>query len=674
MKARTQKADKTVKSTGEKIVDVANIKPNDDGSGQSDIKTFREMIKEIADSQPKTKKDKKKVETAKKLQEKEKFTNADIADILAVIDSKGGDEKYDGTNFRKSSKSLEDAKEKLKKQKIDVKSGEEDKLIEQLEKKDEEETKDRLTTFEPKSKAGAFAKGIIKEKGRDSLKETFQDKDADVKKNMEYLKEVAEEVKKNEGNSYSEELVALSKDLLESIEKSSSENVKELEDKKTNMENEIKRIKEDLKKEEDTEVTTLKEKQQSLNIEPQSTKKRKESLEATEGLTTKQVEDKLEWEKLNLETNPDKTQKDNDKKSEIGQRIKQLKTRLQVDYEKKIKKRTDDDKDTKKYRTDSKEDLKKEETRLKDEIKKLKEELKVRQAEKVELTGSEEKKIKDVVKPTENEQKITALSSYRRAREKFEQTVAKDPAGVMQSLKQERTEGMSSLISSQQELGAYKGSNISPQNVLGNAMENFGKHMLKLRMVQRGIEDIGKAIAYLQSIEDTSFELGIVSQMGVERIRDMRKELLLTATNYKQSSEEIGKAQLGIVKTGMSLKDSMEIVSAALNLSKATYSDLAYASDSINKVLLPLEMVGSSAENVAKWIYNISITTPASLASIDQSLRQTSAVFGTFLEDVNMSGVALDNYKESLAQTQLTMIGLIHMQGKSGSVAHYKSL
>lgn len=85
-------------------------------------------------------------------------------------------------------------------------------------------------------------------------------------------------------------------------------------------------------------------------------------------------------------------------------------------------------------------------------------------------------------------------------------------------------------------------------------------------------------------------------------------------------------------------------------------------------------MVGSSAENVSKWIYNISITTPASLASIDQALRQTSAVFGTFLEDVNMSGVALDNYKESLAQTQLTMIGLIHMQGKSGSVAHYKSL
>ncbi len=199
-----------------------------------------------------------------------------------------------------------------------------------------------------------------------------------------------------------------------------------------------------------------------------------------------------------------------------------------------------------------------------------------------------------------------------------------------------------------------------------NMLEDFSLYMYRVRMIGAGIKDIFQALSQLQSIEDIAFELGIVSGMDVENIRAYRNELLLTATNYKHSAEEIGKAQTEVVKTGMSLKDAQSIVVSSLQLSKATFATLSETTASINKLLLPMERSGDAAGKVAEWLYNIAVTTPASLQSINAALTQTGSVFSGLLDQVELNGAALDAYKDKLMETQLSLIGLIHIQGKSG--------
>lgn len=222
------------------------------------------------------------------------------------------------------------------------------------------------------------------------------------------------------------------------------------------------------------------------------------------------------------------------------------------------------------------------------------------------------------------------------------------------------------LQEASREVANITGNTVTFGNALNQMMAGFGGYMLRLRLVQRGFEDIFEAIRAFQELEDISFELGIVSQMDVENIREYRKELLQLATGYRQTAEEIGRAQIAVVKTGVSLRDASAIVSNALMLARATYSDLQSATESINKILLPMERSGEAAAKVADWVYNVTVSTPASLASVEQSLRQTSSVFSGLLDDVVMSGQALDDYKDSVIETQLALIGLGHVQGKTG--------
>lgn len=224
------------------------------------------------------------------------------------------------------------------------------------------------------------------------------------------------------------------------------------------------------------------------------------------------------------------------------------------------------------------------------------------------------------------------------------------------------------LLESSEALGNMSGNKLNLGKAAKNLMEDFGMYMYRIRMFQAGIKDIFEAIQSLQNMEDVAFELGIVSGMDVENIRKYRNELLLLANDYKATGEEIGKAQIQVVKTGMSLKEAQSIVESSLALSKATFATLEESTSSINKILLPLERSGEAAGKVAEWLYNIAVNTPASLASIDQALKQTGSVFSGLLDMVQLNGDALDSYKDKLIETQLSLIGLIHIQGKSGLI------
>jgi hypothetical protein len=273
-------------------------------------------------------------------------------------------------------------------------------------------------------------------------------------------------------------------------------------------------------------------------------------------------------------------------------------------------------------------------------------------------------------------QRNIAFNSAREAQEELRTSGAAAPGHAARVVGRyegtESTPGMQqshqNLQEASREVAGITGNTVTFGTAISQMMSSFGGYMLRLRLVQRGIEDIFSAIKSFQELEDISFELGIVSQMDVENIRAYRQELLQLATNYRQTAEEIGKAQIAVVKTGVNLKDAAAIVSNALILARATYADLQSATDAINKILLPMERSGEAAAKVADWVYNVTVSTPASLASVEQALRQTSSVFAGLLDDVVLSGQALDDYKDSVIETQLSLIGLGHVQGKTGSM------
>ena len=100
--------------------------------------------------------------------------------------------------------------------------------------------------------------------------------------------------------------------------------------------------------------------------------------------------------------------------------------------------------------------------------------------------------------------------------------------------------------------GKIEGSVMSPSEYIEQMMRNFGSYMLRIRLLQRGIQDITDAIGEFQKIDDASFQLGMLSGLNVGSIKAYRNEVLGLAADYRTTAEGIVNTQVEILKTDLS--------------------------------------------------------------------------------------------------------------------------
>lgn len=179
---------------------------------------------------------------------------------------------------------------------------------------------------------------------------------------------------------------------------------------------------------------------------------------------------------------------------------------------------------------------------------------------------------------------------------------------------------------------------------------------------------LGSPIAYyveqVKDYEEAVFDLGVVGQKSVNEIKELRTEFLNMASTSRFSATELTKATSEIIRVGRSYDEAKQILASSERLATASFEDLGRATDSVVKAMTAFDLSAESAAHVANSFHNIANTTPLSLQTFDESLRQTAAAFGAIVYFSSKSGTELEEYKKQVLDTTAVLTGLQSVLGK----------
>lgn len=188
-----------------------------------------------------------------------------------------------------------------------------------------------------------------------------------------------------------------------------------------------------------------------------------------------------------------------------------------------------------------------------------------------------------------------------------------------------------------------------------------GMYMYKLAL--------GRSIEKFEELEDKVFELGVVSGKTTSQIKALRVELLDQASTSRYSAGEISDSLTSVIRTGKEYDEAMKIVASSTDLATASFADLGYATETVNKTMVSFGMEAENAGKVVNAFHNIVLSTPLDLEQLNDSLRQSASGFGAIINFSTQSGESLERYKVSVMETMSVMTGLQALMGRSGSQA-----
>ena len=193
--------------------------------------------------------------------------------------------------------------------------------------------------------------------------------------------------------------------------------------------------------------------------------------------------------------------------------------------------------------------------------------------------------------------------------------------------------------------------------------------IMQMGMVKGIFNMLGSPIAYyveqVKDYEEAVFDLGVVGQKSVNEIKELRTEFLNMASTSRFSATELTKATSEIIRVGRSYDEAKQILASSERLATASFEDLGRATDSVVKAMTAFDLSAESAAHVANSFHNIANTTPLSLQTFDESLRQTAAAFGAIVYFSSKSGTELEEYKKQVLDTTAVLTGLQSVLGRT---------
>lgn len=188
-----------------------------------------------------------------------------------------------------------------------------------------------------------------------------------------------------------------------------------------------------------------------------------------------------------------------------------------------------------------------------------------------------------------------------------------------------------------------------------------GMYMYKLAL--------GRSIEKFEELEDKVFELGVVSGKTTTQIKALRTALLDQASTSRYSAGEISDSLTSVIRTGKEYDEAMKIVKSSTDLATASFADLGYATETVNKTMVSFGMGADNAGKVVGAFHNIVLSTPLDLEQLNDSLRQSASGFGAIINFSTKAGGNLEEYKVKVMETMSVMTGLQALMGRSGSQA-----
>lgn len=193
---------------------------------------------------------------------------------------------------------------------------------------------------------------------------------------------------------------------------------------------------------------------------------------------------------------------------------------------------------------------------------------------------------------------------------------------------------------------------------LATMYNDFTSMYGKIRSGMYMFSQFSASVEGLAKIEEAVYDLGVVGQLSTVEISSLRKELLYTATQGRYTTIELAESAADIVRTGRSFEESMEILKQSQILATASFDNVRNSTNTLIKAMTAFNLNASSAAHAANSFHNVVNATPLDLKTFDDSLRQTSAAFGSIVYFSSKSGTALEEYKKEVVDTTAVLTGL----------------
>lgn len=219
--------------------------------------------------------------------------------------------------------------------------------------------------------------------------------------------------------------------------------------------------------------------------------------------------------------------------------------------------------------------------------------------------------------------------------------------------------------------GGGNNSNNKTVGIIEQYNEAISKVMANFALLKSTIGLFSDPISYyinqVKDYEEAIFDLGVVGQKSINEIKQLRSEFYEMGMTSVFSATELAKASSEIIRVGRSYDEAKQILAASERLATASFENLNQSTDAIIKAMTAFDLSAESAAHVANSFHNIANTTPLSLKTFDESLRQTAAAFGAIVHFSDKSGTELEEYKKQVLDTTAVLTGLQSVLGKSSA-------
>ena len=88
--------------------------------------------------------------------------------------------------------------------------------------------------------------------------------------------------------------------------------------------------------------------------------------------------------------------------------------------------------------------------------------------------------------------------------------------------------------------------------------------------------------------------------------------------------------------------------------------------EALSKVLLAMSINAEKSMEVTDMMMSVMNNTPASMRSLQEGLKQSSAGFANFITSTSKTGIVLEDYKMKLMETELAVLGSQASIGRMG--------
>lgn len=203
---------------------------------------------------------------------------------------------------------------------------------------------------------------------------------------------------------------------------------------------------------------------------------------------------------------------------------------------------------------------------------------------------------------------------------------------------------------------------------LGNSFKKTNADMLESVVVFETIRrSISAFMRDYNKLVETTFNVGIASQMNLKQIEMLNNSFLQLSTTVPSSAQEMASAVDALIRTGRTFEESRKIIEQVAILSTASGDSLKDTSQVVTKVMVSLGVSGERVKETLTTMHSTAIQTASDMGYLAEAFKNVAGTASVLVKQSGLSGQELDDYKQKILDVTMASIGSMANLGLSAS-------